>query len=79
MLNFYNLPVEAQTRLKEEVDSSFFNPDKHTIEVVEDPNVYGTYAIRVVETNVYLIWYHYEEWEECEFEQWPPTIGSLQY
>lgn len=83
MLSFYDLPVEAQRALREQVDSTYLDPEKHVIQVVEDPEVPGTYAIRVVEPteegDVHLVWYHYNDWELVEFESWPPQSGNLQF
>jgi hypothetical protein len=72
------LPREALKELESYVD--YKNPD-NKIEVVPDPRVDGTYAVRVYSNNFTfdLLWNRgaYDELEG--FTNWPPTSGDLKF
>jgi len=73
------LPDEALKELEMYVDVN--NPE-NKIEVVEDPQVYGTYAVQVYRKDddytFHLLWYK-GGFDEVEFETFPPTSGDLQF
>lgn len=79
ILGYEILPSEALEELKMYVD--YDNPE-NKIEVVEDPRVEGTYAVRVYrKSDDYtfdLLWYK-GGYDEVEFEQWPPISGELRF
>jgi hypothetical protein len=74
------LPNEALLELEDYVD--YKNPE-NKIEVVPDPRVDGTYAVRVYrksdDVTFDLLWNRgaYDELEG--FTTWPPTSGDLKF
>ncbi len=73
------LPKEALDELSDYVD--YQNP-KNKIEVVPDPRVDGTYAVRVYRSNdnctFDLLW-NRGAYDGLEFTTWPPTSGDLKF
>ena len=76
------LPEEAKKELKNYLDSN-----NTKVEVYADPNVYGTYAVRVYRDDLTfdLLWYKggFDEISSDEnengFETWPPISGDLKF
>lgn len=77
------LPKDALEELRGYVD---YDKPGNKVEVVRDPQVDGTYAVRVYrkeegkdEPYVFdLLWYK-GGYDEVEFEQWPPKSGNLRF
>ena len=73
------LPQEALDELDAYVD--YKNPE-NKIEVVPDPRVDGTYAVRVYRSNddytFDLLW-NRGAFDEVDFNSWPPTSGNLKF
>ena len=73
------LPVDALKELSDYVD---YKDSENKVEVVPDPRVDGTYAVRVYrkEDNVTfdLLW-NRGAYDELEFTNWPPTSGDLKF
>lgn len=81
MLKFNDLPEQCKKALNEECDSTIVDPATHEYEVVADPNVYGTYAIRILQKDdddVFILWSD-GGIEDVEFESWPPTTEDLHF
>lgn len=77
------LPKQAIEELKNLYCKSDFS-DVKNIEVVEDPQVSGTLAVRLTrdddgEDYIFdLLWYG-GGFDEVEFETWPPASGDLKF
>jgi len=73
------LPKEALDELNDYVD---YKDTENKIEVVPDPRVDGSYAVRVYRRsdNVTfdLLW-NRGAYDELEFTSWPPTSGNLKF
>lgn len=79
MFGFEILPKEALDELEAYVD--YKNP-QNKIEVVPDPRVDGSYAVRVYRSDdgytFDLLW-NRGAYDELEFTTWPPTSGDLKF
>jgi hypothetical protein len=76
---FEILPEDALKELEMYVD--YNNPD-NKIEVIPDPRVDGTYAVRVYRSDdgytFDLLW-NRGAFDEVEFSSWPPLSGDLKF
>jgi hypothetical protein len=76
---FEILPEDALKELLCYVD--YNNPD-NKIEVIPDPRVDGTYAVRVYRSDdgytFDLLW-NRGAFDEVEFSSWPPVSGNLKF
>lgn len=74
------LPKDALEEL-EHWYVDYKNPD-NKVEVVPDPQVEGTYAVRVYRKSdnltFDLLWYK-GGFDEVDFETWPPKSGDLKF
>jgi hypothetical protein len=71
------MPDEFESRFIEDFD----NPNQRELEIYPDPNVQGTFAIRVdsdTKEPIDLLWSH-GDFEDVEFSSWPPTSSSNLY
>jgi len=73
------LPKEALEELEMYVD---YENKQNKIQVVLDPKVYGTYALRVYrdedKSEFDLLW-NRGGYDEVEFEEFPPKSGELKF
>ena len=73
------LPKEALDELNDYVD---YKDTENKIEVVPDPRVDGSYAVRVYrredDITFDLLW-NRGAYDELEFTNWPPTSGDLKF
>ena len=80
-MNHEDLPQEAQEALKDYVDVT---EKGNSVEVVPDPKVPGAYALQVTRIEgkhpyvFHLLWTK-GEYDECDFTEWPPVSGDLQF
>jgi len=69
------LPEIAARQLAE-----LYHNDTDTTEIVRDPIVSGAFAVRLTKMDgrtVDLLWTATsKEWDECEFESWPPVASN---
>jgi hypothetical protein len=76
---FEILPEDA---LKELLDYVDYQNSENKIEVVPDPRVDGTYAVRVYRSSddvtFDLLW-NRGAYDELEFSSWPPVSGNLKF
>jgi hypothetical protein len=76
---FEILPEDA---LKELLDYVDYQNSENKIEVVPDPRVDGTYAVRVYRSDddvtFDLLW-NRGAYDELEFSSWPPVSGNLKF
>jgi hypothetical protein len=73
------LPKEALDELNDYVD---YQNSENKIEVVPDPRVDGTYAVRVYRSKdnytFDLLW-NRGAFDEVEISSWPPVSGNLKF
>ncbi len=73
------LPKEALDELNDYVD---YQNSENKVEVVPDPRVDGSYAVRVYRSSdnatFDLLW-NRGAYDELEFTSWPPTSGNLKF
>lgn len=82
-INHTVLPEDALKALEDYVD---VNKKGNSVEVVPDPKVDGTYAVKVsrmegrskTPCEFHLLW-NRGAYDECDFECWPPISGELQF
>ena len=76
---FEILPEDALKELLCYVD---YNNPENKIEVIPDPRVDGTYAVRVYRSDdgytFDLLW-NRGAFDEVEFSSWPPNSGNLKF
>jgi hypothetical protein len=76
---FEILPEDALKELSDYVD---YQNSENKIEVVPDPRVDGTYAVRVYRSDddvtFDLLW-NRGAYDEVEFSSWPPVSGNLKF
>lgn len=76
---FEILPEDALKELLCYVD---YNNPENKIEVIPDPRVDGTYAVRVYRSEddytFDLLW-NRGAFDEVEFSSWPPVSGNLKF
>jgi hypothetical protein len=77
----YGIEILPEDALRELTDYVDYKDPENKIEVVPDPRVDGTYAVRVYSNNFTfdLLWNRgaYDELEG--FTTWPPTSGDLKF
>ena len=77
----YGIEILPEDALRELTDYVDYKDPENKIEVVPDPRVDGTYAVRVYSNNFTfdLLWNRgaYDELEG--FTNWPPTSGDLKF
>jgi hypothetical protein len=73
------LPADALKELSDYVD---YQNSENKVEVVPDPRVDGSYAVRVYRSSddvtFDLLW-NRGAYDELEFTSWPPTSGDLKF
>lgn len=77
--DFSILPEDALKELSDYVD---YNNPENKVEVVPDPRVDGTFALRVYrksdDCTFDLLW-NRGDYDGVEFSSWPPTSGDLKF
>lgn len=70
----YGLPEDAYEEMED------YANDTTTVEIEEDPQVDGTWAVRVHRSDetFELLWHH-GGFDEVDFETWPPISGESRF